>query len=783
MALIAYEILLIKVFAIQYWYHFASLIISIALLGFGASGSFIFIFRDVLKRRPLAVIYSLPICFLLTLWLNLYLSRIIVFNPLMLAWRVEEIFNFSLLCLFIFIPFFLGALTIGMGFTLYTEDIHRIYFSNLTGSGVGALIVLLSLFHLGPSELILIISLISLIATFPLCVTGIRKLVSFVLICAVILSYVAFLHETPLAMNDFKDLTQAKKLKGAKGEVQIFGPLGFVAVVDSPAYHYLPDLSLNCPDPLPRQKGLFLDGNSVGAINRFAGDIDSLGFMDCRTVSLPYKLFKNPSVLIIGGGGGTEVLNARYHGAEHVDLVEINRDIIHVMRDRYKEFSGGIYDENRITVFAEDGRGYLEGTDDLYDLIQINLPGAMGALTAGGYSMNENYIFTVEALKTCLNRLRPGGMILLSRGIESPPRKGIKILAMAIQALEATGQGDASPSIVMIRSWQRATLLIKRGTFGREEIASTMKFCRERFFDLCYYPGMAEGEANRFNRMDESYFYRAAKMLLSDKREEFYDAYPFYIRPATDDRPFFSYSFKKTILKRYLGPEGRTIIPFVDWGYMLMWLSLLVLIPASLILILVPLRIVRRLSQRIIPVFFYFGSLGLAYIFIEMALLQQFIRYLHSPVFSASVVISSFLIYSGIGSMIGGKLWRTKGYHIVFTVIVIFLVGVVYLKSSDYLFAPLSHLPLWARMVACSLLIAPIALPMGIPFPSGLSLLAGARIDLIPWAWGINGFFSVIGATTAVIISVGLGFKAVILLALCLYILAGISCFSLSVRK
>ncbi|MBN2569690.1 MAG: hypothetical protein JXB42_09710, partial [Deltaproteobacteria bacterium] len=680
-------------------------------------------------------------------------------------------------------PFFLGALTIGTGFTVFTGDIHRIYFSNLTGSGFGAFIVLLSVFHLGPSELILIISLITVGTTLPLCVTRMRVIVSFIFICAVVVLYGALLYEIPVALNDFKDLAQAEKLKGAKREAQVFGSLGLITVVDSPAYHYLPDLSLNCPDPLPRQKGLFLDGNRVGAISRFSGDIDSLHFMNCRTVSLPYKLLEKPRVLIIGGGGGTEVLNARYHGARAISVAEINRDIIHLMRERYGQFSKGIYDGDRITVFPEDGRGYLERTDDLYDLIHINLPGSMGILSAGAYSLNENYIFTVEALETCLNHLSPGGMILLSSGIESPPREGVKILAMAIQALEVTGESEASQSLLMIRSWQAATLLIKKGVFGIEEIRSTREFCRERFFDLCYYPMMKEGEANKFNRMDENYFYRAAEMLLSGKKEEFYDAYPFYIRPATDDRPFFSYFFKKTILNRYLGDEGRTIIPFVDWGYILVWLSLLAVVPASLILILAPLPFAMRFSRTMIPIFLYFGSLGLAYIFLEMALLQHFIRYLHSPVFSASVVVSSFLVYSGIGSIIGGKMWQAKGRHMVFTVTVIFLVGLLYLQWGDYLFAPLSRLPLWMRMLACSIMIAPIALPMGMPFPSGLSLLGGVRQNLIPWAWGINGFFSVIGATTAVIIAVSYGFKAVILSALCLYILAGIFYFPLARGK
>jgi len=783
MALIAYEILLIRMFTIQYWYHFASLIISIALLGFGASGTAVFIFRDVLRKRPLAVIYYLTLCFLLTLWITVPVSNLMVFNPLMMAWHLSELYRFSLLCCVIFLPFFVGALAIGTALTAFTGGIHRIYGANLTGSGAGSLIVLLSLFRFGPAELMLIIALITVVALVPLCRTGTRKVLSLAVLCVVIALYPLCLRERSLPMSDFKDLARAEQLKGAKREFQTFGPLGFVSVVDSPAFHYLPDLSLNCEDPLPRQKGLFLDGNRVGAIHRFAGNWDSLRFMDCRTVSLPYRLLENPEVLIIGGGGGTEILNARYHGARHISVVEINRDIIRLMKTQYREYSGGIYEGTGLTVFAEEGRGYLDRTDNRYDLIQINIPGSADTPSTGIRALNENYVFTVEALAACLTCLRPGGMVLLSRGIESPPREGIKLLAMAIRALEDDGRSDASRSILMIRSWQRVTLLLKKGPFGREAIASTKRFCGERFFDLCYYPGMKEGEANRYNRMDRAYFYGAAQALLSDERETFYERYPFHIRPATDDSPFFSSFFKLDILKRYCTAEGRTIIPFIDWGYMLVWFSLILLLPASLLLIIVPVRVVRRPSGGIFPLLVYFGSLGLAYIFLEMAMLQQFIRFLHNPVMSASVVICSFLVYSGVGSMISGRLWLVQGRHVVCMVIVLVFLVSCYLIWKDHLFTVLSPLPLWGRMLLCSLVIAPVALPMGIPFPSGLTRLAGTREYLIPWAWGINGFFSVIGATAAVIIAVSFGFTTVMLSALCLYIVVACAFFSLAVRK
>jgi hypothetical protein len=162
----------------------------------------------------------------------------------------------------------------------------------------------------------------------------------------------------------------------------------------------------------------------------------------------------------------------------------------------------------------------------------------------------------------------------------------------------------------------------------------------------------------------------------------------------------------------------------------------------------------------------------MAYMFLEISLLQQFIRYLFDPIFSASVVIGSFLVYSGIGSLIAGKVSPFKSKHIFWSVLIIGITGFIFLTSDRWLQSILSGFPLWLRMLSCSLIIAPLAIPMGIPFPSGLSELSAGREGLIPWAWSINGFFSVIGSSTTVLIAITCGFKSIILMAVVLYILS-----------
>lgn len=771
-ALISYQILLFKMFSIQYWYHFAYLIISIALLGFGASGTFIFLFRRALKDHFPLVFFSCALLLVLSIWTNVYLNRMIAFNPLMIIWEKSEIFRLLCLSLSLFIPFFLGAICIGVSFVAASNHIHRIYFANLAGSGLGSLIVLLAFLHIGPFEIMFIVSIITILAALGGSTTRVRQGIVVIAGVAATLIYIFFFRSLPLPMSSFKELPQAENLTAAKKEIESFGPLGLVTVLDSPAYHYLPDLSLSCPYPLPRQKGLFLDGNAVGAINEFSGNLNSVRFMDYRTNSVAYKILNRPDVLIIGGGSGTEMLNAMYHEAKSVSVAEVNGDIIHLMQGPYKAFSGDIYGSAGTHTFVEEGRGYLQRTAERFDLIEISMLESMGAASAGVYSLNENYLFTTEAIKLCLHRLRPEGILSVSTWIKNPPRDNIKLFAMAVEAIEQGAENAPAESIVMIRSWQTATLLVKNGCFREKETEAIREFCKAHLFDISYYPGVTKKETNIFNKFEGDPFYSAAISLLSRERNRFYDAYPYYIRPATDDRPFFSHFFKIELLKEYLSSSNRALIPFLDWGYILVWITACVVFLLGIIFILAPVPFIIRSRRGLSSIIVYFGSLGMAYMFLEISILQQFIRYLYDPVFSASVVIGSFLVYSGIGSLIAGNVGSIKAKRVFCAVLAIVLVGVIFITADGWLHNVLAGLPLWLRMLSCSLLIAPLAIPMGMPFPSGLAALATERGGFIAWALTINGFFSVIGSLATVLIAISWGFKSVILLAASLYIVA-----------
>ena len=769
-----FEILLMRVFALQYWHHFASFIISLALLGFGAGGSLLYLLRGRLESILENLLFFLPLALSLCLWVTLLLLDLLVFNPFLTFLQGDDILQLLLLVAAVFVPFFLGALAIGACFSVAAGGVFSLYFVNLAGSAAGCLLLFLTWFHLEPHVLLLLLSLLAACASGAAARGPRRILFSALTILLMPLLYGSFFQDRSLEMSPVKDLAQARRAEGAVTEHERFGPLGLVTVLSGPSFHYLPDLSLNCPHRLPEQKGLFIDGNTVGAINRFSGDPGQLGFMSWRTASLAYELLDEPRVLVIGGGGGSEVLNARYHGARDISVVELNADVVSLMNGPYRDYGGAVYGSGPVRVFAEEGRGFLDRTGESYDLIQMVLLDSMGAATAGVYSLNENYLFTVESFEKALLRLSPGGILSVSQWMEHPPRSGMKLLAMAAEVLKRQ-KLDPSQSLMMIRSWQTVTLLMKKGPFEPADLDRARRFCGSRLFDPCWLPGIRPEETNRFNRLDRDPFHDAAFRLFAGEGPALYREYPFDITPATDGRPFFSHSFKMGHIGRMLGPAGRDILPFMDWGYLLAWACFILLVAASLVLILLPLcRSPGVPARETLPVFLFFGALGLAYMFLEIAFLQQFIRYLHHPVYSAGVVIGSFLVFSGLGSHLASREGFTAkaGIDTVATVIVATGATVYYLSLGLGEVLPRVALPV--KMLICSLLIAPLAIPMGIPFPLGLARLAQGRKTLLPWAWGVNGFFSVIGASAAVLLAVSWGFVAVIGAALALYILAAL---------
>ncbi|MEN8107302.1 MAG: SAM-dependent methyltransferase [Pseudomonadota bacterium] len=782
-AALAYEILLMRLFSISQWHHFAWMIISLALLGYGASGTFISLARRGLLPR-FNTVYPLNLGLFGIAAIGCYsLAQQIPFNAEEILWDWHQSLYLLAVYLLHALPFFFAANAIALTLTRFPHAVSLTYAADLTGAGLGSAMIIALLFLLLPQTALKAIALAGLLAM--LIAAAELRLARRRAWQVTALSGIALLMVLPTQwlepqISPYKGLSQALRVTGTEIIDTRSSPLGLVSVIASPVIplRHAPGLSLMSRTPIPEQIGIFTDGDALTTIDRNPGQA-RLDYLDMQTSALPYYLSTIDQVLVLGAGGGHAVQQAHNHAAPHIDAVELNAQLVELVATDYAAYAGHLYERQGIHIHTGEARGFLTRSTRQYDLIQLGQLDAWSASGAGLYASNESYIYTVEALQTYLQHLTADGYLVLSRWIRLPPRDNLKLLATAIQALRASGIAEPGRHLVLVRGWQTATLLVKRSPLTAVEITRLKSFSQSRSFDLAWFPGMQPDEANRFNILAQPYYFQAAQALLGDDSDRFINDYKFNISPATDNRPYYFNFFRWGVLAEILSLRGQGGMPLLDAGYLVLVATLLQAVVISLLLIVLPLLGLGRDTSTSRPAVshsrtvLYFFTIGIAFLFIEIAFIQRFILFLHHPLYAVSVVLTAFLLFAGLGSA-----WTSRqpagNRRIVLAVSGIALLGTLYLVVLGPLFDLLMPLHISLRIPVSILLIAPLAFCMGMPFPLGLMRLADAGPQLTPWAWGINGCASVLSAVLAALLAIQFGFMTVIVVALLLYIFAAV---------
>ncbi len=778
-AAIAYEILLMRVLSIVQWHHFAYMIISLALLGYGASGTAIALGRRLLEPHfeaafavgALLLSVSMVACFIA--------GQLVPFNALEIVWNPRQFLYLSLIYLVYFVPFFFAAMCVGLALSCRRALISRIYFFDLFGAGLGAMLVIAALFLLAPQKALVLLAMLALAASVMMACTATLRAPLFAAQAAVALVLLVGLPQAwmSLHMSPYKSLSQALQVIDSRALKTVSSPLGLVTVVESPRipFRHAPGLSISTRHAVPEQLAVFIDGDGMSAITRYDGDPQTLAYLGDTTAALPYALLDDPRVLILGAGTGADVLMALHFGAGRIDAVELDPRVADLVRDTYADFAGRIYDDARVTLHIGEARGFVAANDGRYDLIQVALLDSFSASGSGVQALNESYVYTVEAIGEYLEHTAAGGMLAITRWLKLPPRDNLKLAAIVIEALRRSGIAEPGQRIAAIRSWNTVTLLVKNGAFSGDEIARLREFARARSFDTAYYPGMTAADGNRFNILAEPFLFDGVTALLSDRAGDFIARYKFHIAPATDNQPYFFHFFKWSTLPEVMALRKRGGAGLIEWGYLILTATVVQAAIAGAILILLPLFKAERHWPRgtVARMGPYFFALGLAFLFVEIAFIQKFILFLSHPLYAVAVVLGGFLVFAGVGSAYSDKLRRraaeTGPSPVRVAVAGIVFFSLAYVTLLPQLFELLIGLPGAIKIGLSIVLIAPLAFCMGMPFPLGLSRLADNAPDFIPWAWGINGFASVLSAALATLLAIEFGFTWVVLLALALY--------------
>jgi len=772
------EILLMRLFSIVQYHHFAYMVISLALLGYGASGTFLVFFRQqFLRRFPLALIANIVLFGVAAV--ACYLAgQHLLFNPDEIFWDHRQWLKLFVLYLLLALPFFFAANCIALTFSRYRLRISEIYAADLLGAGFGSIMAIGLLFLVFPGRLLLLLGSM-IIAVGAVAWLELRLLprwpaLLFIGGAAVLLLLPAAW--TGLAISPYKGLSQQMRIPGSRITEELSSPLALLTVVENTRvpFRYAPGLSLAAETEPPAQIAVFTDGDAMNVITRFPTDISELAYFDKIVSALPYHLGNLKDVLVLGAGGGADILQALYFEAKNIDAVELNPQMVQLVKER-PGFSGNLFDMENVHLHVREARSFISGSARKYDLIQLPTLDSFSSSAAGLYALNENYLYTRQALQEYINHLTPGGYLGMSRWIKLPPRDTLKLFGTAAAALAGLGIPEPAKHLVMIRSWQAAILLVKKSPFSPKEISSLKEFCQARLFDLVYYPGMQQQEANRFNILTQPYFHDGVMSLLGDGSSRFMERYKFSIAPSTDDRPYFANFFKWRTLPEIMALKGQGGMVLLESGYLILAVTLFQAIVASLVLVLLPVMAkpisrVRETRWGRPRIVLYFLAIGLGFLFLEIAFIQKFILYLGHPLYAAAVVLALFLVFAGLGSQYG----QAKQVGIMWPVISILVLGAVDLLVANLLFAELNRLGWAVKIMVAILMLGPLAFSMGMPFPLALTGIAAETPDLVPWAWAVNGCASVIAAVLATLLAIHFGFTAVVLAALVLYGLAAL---------
>lgn len=790
-AALAYQLLLMRWLAIEHWHPFAVMIISLALLGHGASGTWLSLW---LRRAPGRLetkfdgtFASCALLFAIGASCAPMLAHWIPFNGLELVWDPRQLLWLSALYLLLSVPFFFAASCFGLAFARHGSRIPMLYGADLVGAGIGALAAL-ALVYLPEGRGLLLASLCAPLAAMLVATRRTHQIAAVLVAAALVLMPVQLMAPRP---NEYKGLSKSLLLPQARIVAQRSGPYGALSVLESPRVplRYAPGLSLGYALEPPAQLGLYTDGDALSVIVRDDGTACARDWLGVMTSALPYRMQPLRSVLVLGAGGGLDVLQALQLGARQVDAVELDPQRLRFVRDRYSAYSGGLYRDRRVHTVVAEPRAFVRASRARYDLIVLGGGDSFASSGAGVQAASEQYALTVEAMRDYLHKLTPAGMIVVTRWNKQPPRDELKLFATAIEALRAEGVRQPAGHLASIRNWDASTWVIARQPLSSQALAALRIFIDAHGFDPVHVPGYRMPAADCFHMLEPPTLFEGVDALLSPKARGFVRDYKFEIEPATDDRPYFSHFFRWRSLPELwrLREQGSAVL--MDSGYLLLVAALLQAVPIALLLVLLPLGALRPHAPVAdgpspLPSRWragaYFLALGLAFLFVEIATLSRLTLLVGHPLLAVNAGLAAFLLCAGLGSLQAQR-WlghddavsdEAVALKIRWAVRAIAF-GLLWQLAVFYIaFAYAAAWPVWARALLGLAGIAPLAFAMGMPFPLGLARLARIAPAFVPWAWGINGCASVISAIAALLLAMAFGLRATLLIALALYVFA-----------
>jgi hypothetical protein len=760
-ALLITELALTRIFSVTMFYHFAFLAISIALFGLSASGVLVYVTRRRLAHVPTrellwkgAVVHAVATLVAVGCLMQIRVS---------LDYSSENMATMLAIYLLAALPFLTGGAVISLAFSRLTGLINVLYASDLVGAAAGCLALVPLLNLMGATGAVISAAALSCAAAICFAPAAARRRArdAAVIILAVPISL-------QLTGNDLFDIIYAKGFQPYGVLFSKWNSFSRVAVYDRPHH----DWSLSPKFAGKRGESLFMDIDASAStpILKGSGNLADAAYLRYELTAVAYHLAERPggfSALVIGPGGGRDVISALIFGARRVEGVEINPIIVRdVMLGRFREYSGNLYGDPRVSVHIEDGRSYVRRTPERFDVIQASLVDTWAATAAGAYTLTENSLYTVEAFGDYLDHLTADGVLTITRWMSD----GLRLVSLAQAACARRGL-DPRQHLAIVRHDSVATFMLKRSPFTAAEVQRLQRVSGELGFTLVYAPGVpAPSSAAQEKRAAGASAADYRNLIAGPDPAAFIAGYPLDISATTDDRPFY---FHATRLRDQLD------ISYWRTGLFSHGLSALLMlfgISASLVLLFIvgPLALGGERPGPGWAVWLgYFGALGAGFMLIEVALLQHFVLLLGHPVYSLTVTLFSLLLGTGLGSLISRRVQLERvGRFTIGAIGAIALLAVAASFGLPRIVDVAIPWPLAVRILVAAAVLVPFGVLLGTALPGGMRLLDRARPQIVAWGWGMNGAFSVIGATLAIFIAMNWGFAVTLMTGAAVYLLA-----------
>ncbi len=714
---LALQIAFIRALSLDTYHHFTYLVISTALLGFGASGTALSLARRWIERH--FEILSAVLLVLLVVSSAFAYRVAVALRPDMqyVLFSSGEVLKLWAHTLVLFVPFFAGGAFVGMALSRFRTRVGLVYGANMVGSGLGGVAGVMTAFVVTPYRMPVVLSVLG-IAALVLWVTAwpgyrrapFRLFTTGAFVGSVAAVVVGLVLPFGSSVDQYKPMAQALRLSrqgDARHVAQKIGPRAQIDLFDVPSMHHTLFAAPTAAAP-PEQLSLFMDGAHAGGVFRIeeAGQAEVL-----RDVAqaLPYRMVDAPEVLILGEQTGVNVWMALAHGAQTVTVVQPNPQLIDAAREAV---DSSVFDRPEVRVVSAEPRLFLSRAGQQFDIIHLASAEGMPAGSGGLASMREDYTLTVEAMRAALERLTPSGLLTVTRGMQTPPRDNVRLFALFEEALRTQGGGGAQRAgaaagdgeeggagnggaaqraaagstaagrLLQARNYLAVTTVAAAEPLGQARIDRFHSTVEALSMDADYYPGISPAELTERNRVsgpeggEGSYYYHAAQRILAGEgeREAFFSDWVYNVRPPNDNRPYFHSFFRWDSLSRYIESYGQFWFQRLELGYAVVVVTFLQVLIAALVLVLAPVLVLRRKAPvargeggrgAIGWTVLHFTAIGLGFLFIEMLHIQRITRFLGDPIYSTAAVLTAILVFSGVGSYVQGRIGgaRAKPRH------------------------------------------------------------------------------------------------------------------------